>query len=52
MDVAATIANEAMKTLAMAPKSAKEPRDRSAQRPEQANGRAAKSRRKARKGWA
>lgn len=52
MDVAAEIASEAMKTLNRAPKPAKEPRDRSAQRPEQAQARAAKSRKRARKGWA
>lgn len=37
---------------ARAPKPAKEPRDRSAKRPEQAQARAAKSRKRARKGWA
>ena len=51
MDVAAAIASEAM-GRARAPTPAKEPRDRSAKRPEQAQARAAKSRRKARKGWA
>ena len=52
VDVAAEIASEAMKTLARAPRPAKEPSDRSAKRPKQAQARAVKRRRKARKGWA